>query len=103
MKTVCAWCGTLLGETHGEHGPSAAVTHGICTSCKEMLLGARGRRLQDILDELDAPVFVVDEQGLVEGANRRALSLVRRSTISGQGTRSPGCGISYPLTRWAAR
>jgi hypothetical protein len=34
MRSVCAWCGTLLGDTHSS---PQGTTHGICAPCDRQL------------------------------------------------------------------
>jgi hypothetical protein len=40
LVAVCAWCGQTIGtgRTNCE-GESVLITHGICRSCKERVLG----------------------------------------------------------------
>jgi len=41
MKIVCAWCKRNMGERAGGHD----ITHGICTSCKALVMN----QLQQII------------------------------------------------------
>ena len=34
MRSVCAWCGKLLGDTHAS---PLGTTHGICAACELQL------------------------------------------------------------------
>jgi hypothetical protein len=40
LVSICAWCGKTIGTggTNGE-SESTLITHGICRSCKERVLG----------------------------------------------------------------
>jgi len=40
MKTICAWCGTVLGDDPDLHvtlGELELVSHGICDPCAEQV------------------------------------------------------------------
>lgn len=37
IKTICAWCGTVLQE-----GPGVPVSHGICGPCAERVRAGTG-------------------------------------------------------------
>ena len=73
LKIICAWCKRDLGNRRG--GPKAAVTSGICDACNQEQLRQFGRPLQELIDELPAPVVIVGPDAEVLGANRRARSI----------------------------
>lgn len=75
MKSVCAWCKTLLsaGEATDDSRP---VTHGICLSCAQKFLADLPQPLRDFLDGLGVPVLVVDGAVIVRTANARACELL---------------------------
>ncbi len=74
MKTVCAWCKTVLGdECQGDAHP---VTHGICLQCAQQFFSEVGEPLREFLDQLGVPVLVVDEDPVVQTANSQARELL---------------------------
>ena len=82
MQRVCSWCGIQLSE------PSTwdtAITHGICGSCARKLLTNINEPLPDFLDKLEAPVALVDSNGVVLTANSRAREMLGKehSQIAG--------------------
>ncbi|MFA5331842.1 MAG: PAS domain-containing protein [Methanoregula sp.] len=72
MKVVCSFCPKVIqpGET-----PDDPVSHGICPACYESILKNHGMDIRKFLDQLDAPVFLVDENVNVLAANRMACAM----------------------------
>ena len=77
MKRVCAWCKKEL-EVDSSANPEQVITHGICKDCRENVLFQMGVELKVYLDSLDVPVVVVNGEGIVETANDRAQTLLRK-------------------------
>lgn len=80
MKRVCAWCKAETGSVPTKDDEPWAVTHGICPACEEKFFGkaahsVRAMSLSELLERLDAPVFVIEDDVAV-GANRAARVLV---------------------------
>jgi hypothetical protein len=50
MRSVCAWCGTLLGDTHAS---PQGTTHGICVPCDRQLRATELLRVKSE-DEFEA-------------------------------------------------
>jgi len=73
VQEVCTWCGLQLSEPMVR---DTAVTHGICATCARKLLNDLTEPLPEFLDKLDAPVALVDGDGVVLTANGRARSLL---------------------------
>lgn len=82
MRYVCAWRKTELGVRAGDPGP---VSHGLCEECKRHLKAEIGVPIRHFLDELGAPVALVDSDGRVKTASAQALALLGkdRSEIEG--------------------
>lgn len=79
MKRVCAWCQAQTGEVPTSGDDPWAVTHGICPACEEKFFGEAARSvrsvtLAELLEQLDEPVFVMEDDVAV-GANRAARGL----------------------------
>ena len=75
MKAVCAWCGRDLGKGPGGEA-EALITHGICDDCAGYFSASQPETLREFLERLDAPVLLVDGEGVVltaKAAARRAV------------------------------
>ena len=70
MTRLCTWCNNQLGpEENAPHaGPRIART--VCVKCSENFVFQMGVPLQNMLDSLPAPIFVVDGDAVVQGANK---------------------------------
>ena len=87
MKRTCAWCGiTLQPDTHQERRYSP-ITHGICPSCAEQVLGHERSSFSEFLDTLGGPVIVVDGDGIVLNANKQAQNLLQKDLDAVRGKR----------------
>ncbi|MEW6237863.1 MAG: hypothetical protein AB1656_20950 [Candidatus Omnitrophota bacterium] len=75
MKRICAWCGKEMGETGGSDG---LITHGICLPCARSMMAGRRQHLSSFLDMIEAPVLLVDDQGIVKTANRMACEALKK-------------------------
>ena len=53
MKTVCAWCDSLIREG------SPPVSHGICAPCRNRFFRDKGVPLQSFIDSFPFPVLVM--------------------------------------------
>jgi PAS domain-containing protein len=86
MKRVCSWCGKSLGEKPAEGADDDLVTHGICETCMLRLFAQQGMPLRDFLDRFGVPIVVVDRDGVVTSANKRALESLGKDIddVSGQ-------------------
>jgi len=74
MKIICAWCEKEIEDPEEQAGTSKyEVSHGICLSCKERFLSNEEYTLERFLNRLDAPVLVVNREGVVVLANQSAL------------------------------
>jgi hypothetical protein len=75
MKTVCAFCNTVLADdTSGDK----RVNHGICKSCYRKIRDDFGFNLQLFVNMFDAPVFLVDTDATVLAANTLAVKAVKK-------------------------
>jgi PAS domain-containing protein len=85
MTHKCAWCGKVMREGEAD----APVTHGICPDCVRYFAFGEAQTIQSFLDKLEAPVLLVDGDGVVVTANGRALAAVGRDA-AGAGSLRPG-------------
>ena len=77
MKVVCAWCKKEMGDASSpDEGSNSEITHGICAACKDYFFSDQARTLDRFLNQLDAPVLMVNPQGEVMLANDQALQFL---------------------------
>ena len=88
MKRVCAWCQKDMGTTPSTNSSESIITHGICGECAREILERQGVDLRTFLDNLAAPVIVVDEAGNVSNANKQARVLLKKDLPDIKGSRS---------------
>jgi len=87
VKKVCAWCGTsiddskcapeeieALAEKSAPEDPRAEerANHGCCEKCMEEFLQGSGKSLGEYLNDMAPPVFLVNQDRQVLGANLAA-------------------------------
>ena len=75
MIQVCAWCGSEIGKITSRY-PESELSHGICRSCYDNMRFQAGAPLSDYLDGLPVPVYVVNDDAVVQGTNRAGLEMV---------------------------
>lgn len=78
MKYQCAWCKADLDPDRGELGQEK-ISHGICSLCAIELTRGSGSSAADILEMLRDPVFVVDGDGRMLGANQLGQRMLAKS------------------------
>jgi PAS domain-containing protein len=86
MKVVCAWCRKEIGDAPSpDEDARYEITHGICQACKDYFFSDQARTLDRFLNQLDAPVLMVNPQGEVVLANQQALQFLGKDleTVSG--------------------
>lgn len=85
MRQVCYLCGAELGEPLERDLPGEHTSHGVCRKCLDVCMAGAGKRLDEFLDTLQAPVVVVDGGVRVVAANALAQKLVAKNmkAISG--------------------
>ncbi|MDA8100984.1 MAG: PAS domain-containing protein [Nitrospiraceae bacterium] len=70
MRRVCAWCRTDMGRAEGNKLPDSEISHGICPACVDNFAFQQGVSLEQFLDSLAMPVFVVDGDVIVKAVNK---------------------------------
>ena len=76
IRQVCMYCNRFLGAIEGRGEETVQISHGICTDCLPIFLAEDGQPSGDFLDSLGGPVFVVDDDGHVLGANAAGREMV---------------------------
>ena len=89
MKSVCAWCGTTIGD---EPGGGLNTSHGICLQCaglleKEVSDWGTASSVRGLLDRMDKPVMVVGEDVEILYANAAACDILGKELTQIQGFR----------------
>jgi hypothetical protein len=88
MDRICAWCGDVIDEAHAANKvQSIILEHGICSNCAAIVLSDNGYYLASYLDELEAPVIVIDSDARVLTANNQACAILHKDQVSIQGYR----------------
>lgn len=67
MIQVCAWCEEKIREVEDSQ---PGVSHGICANCTDNFRFQEGVALSEYIDSLPEPVYVVDDNLVVQGVNR---------------------------------
>ncbi|MCF2141591.1 MAG: hypothetical protein K9W44_16170 [Candidatus Lokiarchaeota archaeon] len=70
MKVRCAWCGKIIQEDLS-NPDYAQISHGICQECIYNLEYHK-IPLQDLIDSLQPPIFIINAEGKIETANKTA-------------------------------
>jgi hypothetical protein len=78
MKRVCAWCKKDMGGISPDDQAKQVVSHGMCGECANKIFTELGMESESFLDDIAAPVLVVDDTGIVLGANRLARVLLQK-------------------------
>lgn len=84
MDVICAWCQVVIA--HSDEPCSMPVSHGLCASCLEAIFG-EDTSLRHFLNQIDAPVLVVDQDVVVVTANDLACAATGRSLDEVRGLR----------------
>ena len=86
MKQICLYCGCYLGSMETTEDDPSRISHGVCTICFPTFMRGMGQPLTDFLDTLPGPIYVVDAECRVVGANTLGLQQVSKElpAIEGQ-------------------
>jgi hypothetical protein len=86
LKQVCIYCGCSLGSLETTEGDPSLISHGVCSICFPTFMRGMGQPLTEFLDALPGPIYVVDAECRIVGANTLGLQQVSKdlSTIQGQ-------------------
>ena len=77
LKRVCAWCGKDLAARE-EYASEGHVTHGICSTCALQMTRSTPRSAGEVLSLINEPVFLIDDNGVVKGANKAAAAMLNK-------------------------
>lgn len=71
-----------MGDKPDHEASKFEITHGICASCKDYFFSDQTYTLDRLLNQLNAPVLMVNLQGEVLLANKQALQLLAKDLAS---------------------
>ena len=69
---ICSWCKTTLKAQESDGLEGNRVSHGICRQCLDQLMIGSGVPMQEYINSIHAPIFVIDGNARVISANRSA-------------------------------
>ncbi|OPY04678.1 MAG: hypothetical protein A4E67_02275 [Syntrophaceae bacterium PtaB.Bin038] len=78
LRVVCRYCRKEIRTRPSEFD---GVSHGVCDACLPLMVRELGQPMQDYLDELKAPVLVVQDNARVISANAAARKLMSKEEI----------------------
>ena len=77
MIQVCAWCDSKIRETaKSQHG----ISHGICSNCSDNIRFQEGVPLDEFVNSLPEPVYVVDDDVVIKGVNRMGCAVLNKGS-----------------------
>jgi len=82
MSAICAWCNNEMDQERGSMREGRTMLRSICTTCLESFTFQMGVPLQTFLDRLPVPVFVVNDDVVVQAANNRGYALLNKDSQS---------------------
>jgi hypothetical protein len=85
MKQVCLYCGCYLGSVEAPPGDPTPISHGVCSICLPIFMSQMGKPLSDFLDTLPGPIFVVDAECHIVGANTLGLQQLSKDLVAIEG------------------
>ena len=85
IKQVCLYCGCYLGSLKTAEGVPELISHGVCSTCFPTFMRGMGQQFTDFLDTLPGPIYVLDGECHVVGANKLGLQLVSKDLVAIEG------------------
>jgi hypothetical protein len=87
MKRICAWCKKELESGFADEDSDGIISHGICEECSDKIFAQQGIPLSTYIETLDAPIAVVDGNGTILTANKKACTLLDKQPEEIEGFR----------------
>lgn len=69
MTRLCRWCNARLSTEEGARQSGRRIAESLCAACSEHFVFQMGVPFQTFIDSLPAPIFVLDGDAVVRGAN----------------------------------
>lgn len=82
MAYTCTWCNNEMSEEQGARQGSRTIVRSICTTCLESFAFQMGVPLQTFVDSLPVPIFVVNDDVVVQAANKLGYALLNKESQS---------------------
>lgn len=76
IKRVCTFCNQQLGVIEDVSSQQLQISHGICKMCLVNNFSDCGEPLNEFLNSLPTPIFVINKDRLVEYANSKGQTLI---------------------------
>ena len=76
----CSWCNNEIGQNGTTRSNDHRIAHTLCAACAEHFVFQMGVPLQNFLDSLPAPIFVVNDNVEVQAANTLGLKLLNKES-----------------------
>ena len=72
LKKICSYCEAELEPPVDDGNANETISHGICRPCVDHLMAGSGTLLQEFIDTIEIPVFVLGDNARVVSANKDA-------------------------------
>jgi PAS domain-containing protein len=76
-----------IGVVEGSGQPDTVISHGICLSCADKLKFPHEVSLKQFIDSIPIPLFVVDDDVVVQTVNAKACEFLGKEASALQGLR----------------
>lgn len=76
MKQLCMYCNMLLSEVDG---PADRISHGLCPNCFPKFVKGSGQTIDEFLESLPAPVFLMNEKICILETNQLGRDLLKEN------------------------
>ena len=77
MKVVCSWCQKNISTISSNFG-TKLISHGLCDDCR-IKIEYNFTSLEDFIEKLKKPIMIVDNDGIVLGANQTVAMMLKKS------------------------
>ncbi len=81
LYRICSHCHAEIAPPQETPENKELISHGICRSCLEEVMAGYGQPLDDFLNSLQQPVFVVDQQARIVTANHAGKEIVGKNGV----------------------
>lgn len=85
FQHICAWCGKELSPPEDNGKTENLISHGICDICYIKMIADLSKSLEEFLNKILKPVFIVDQEGEMISANKFAQKMVEKDINSIKG------------------
>ena len=79
VRHICFFCNAEIGAAGKSSRNDEEISHGLCPNCVPKFMAGHGCQFAEFLDTLPAPIFVVDDNVRILGANLEGLQHIGKS------------------------